>query len=138
MLKTCIDTNIWISGILFSGRPAEVVSAAFNRKFQVISSKIILDELEKNLIQKFNFSGKNTKRLIRRILQIADLYEPTGSIHIIPKQHTDNLILETAVLGRSKYLVTGDKEHLLPLKMFKHVKIINAMQFLDELRIRQD
>lgn len=138
MLKACIDTNIWISGILFSGRPSEVVSAAFNRRFQVISSQVILDELEKNLIQKFDFSRKNTKRLLRRILQVVDLYEPTGSIHVIPRQHTDNLILETAMLGRSRYLVTGDKEHLLPIKMFKHVKIVNAGQFLDELRVQRD
>ncbi len=137
MVKVCIDTNIWISGILFSGRPANVVSAAFDRKFQLISSQVILDELEKNLIHKFDFSKKNTKRLIYRILQIADLYEPNGTIHVVPKRHTDNLILETALLGRSKYLVTGDKEHLLPLKIFKHIKIVEAGRLLDELRLTQ-
>jgi uncharacterized protein len=135
MTKVCIDTNIWISGILFSGRPATVVSAAFDRKFQVVSSQIILNELEKNLLQKFDFSRKNTKRLIYRILQIADLYEPSGTIHVVPKKHTDNLILETALLGRAKYLVTGDKEHLLPLKMFKHIKIIDASRLVDELKL---
>lgn len=134
MLKICIDTNIWISGIVFSGKPAEVVSAAFNRKFDVVLSQVILDELEKNLLNKFHFSRSNTKRLIRRILQIADLYEPTGSIKIIPKGHTDNLILETAVLGRAKYLVTGDKEHLLPLKIFKNIHIVDAAELLKSLK----
>jgi uncharacterized protein len=133
MVKACIDTNIWISGVLFSGKPAAVVTAAFNRKFQVISSQVILDELERNLINKFEFSRKNTRRLINRILQIADLYEPTGSVKIVKPNHADNLVLETAVAGRAKYLVTGDKEHLLPLKMYKHVKIVDAGRFLTEI-----
>ncbi len=138
MLKVCIDTNVWISGVIFSGPPADIVTAAFNRKFELIMSQVILDEIEKNLLSRFHFSLKNTRKLIRRILQIADLYEPSGSIRIVPNLHTDNLILETAMLGNSKYLVTGDKEHLLPLKMFKHVKIIEPASFHKILRDRNN
>jgi len=39
MLKVCIDTNIWISGIIFSGKPAEVVTAALNKKFELVLRK---------------------------------------------------------------------------------------------------
>ena len=81
-------------------------------------------------MKKFAFGEKNTKKLIRRILELADLYEPTGSLKVIRNHHFDNLILETAILGRAKYLVTGDKEHLLPLKMYKYVKIVDAEHFI--------
>ena len=134
MLKTCIDTNVWISGVLFSGRPSEVVSAAFNNKFTVISSTVILEELERNLLNKFNFSHGGTKKLIRRILQIAELYEPKGSVKIVPNNHMDNLILETALLGRAKYLVTGDREHLLPIKIFRNIKIVDPARFLNQIK----
>jgi putative PIN family toxin of toxin-antitoxin system len=134
MLKVCIDTNIWISGIMFSGKPAEVVTAALNRKFEVVLSTVIVDEIEKNLIGKFKFSRKNTHKLINRILQVADLYEPGGTVRTVADNHPDNLILETAALGRSKFLVTGDKEHLLPLKIFKHVKIVDAAGFLAHIK----
>jgi putative PIN family toxin of toxin-antitoxin system len=130
MLKVCIDTNIWISGVVFSDKPAEVVTAAFNKKFELVLSQVIVKEVEKNLLDKFKFGISNTRRLINRMLQIADLYEPEGSVHVIPNHHTDNLILETAFLGRAKYLVTGDKEHLLPLESYKMVKIVNAAVFL--------
>lgn len=69
MMKVCIDTNIWISGVLFTGKPAEVVTAALNRKFETILSQVILDEIEKNLIGKFHFTRGATQKLIRRILQ---------------------------------------------------------------------
>ena len=130
MLKACIDTNVWISGIIFSGKPADIVTAAFNRKFEPILSKVILNELERNLLDKFNFGQRNVRRFINRILQIADLYEPTGSIKIIPGGHADNLVLETALLGRARYLVTSDKEHLLPLKVYKNIKILDPAHFV--------
>jgi len=135
MLKVCIDTNVWISGVVFSGKPADIVTAAFNRRFDVVSSQIILDEIERNLLKKFGFSNKNTKKLINRILQFADLYEPSGDVKVIKNNHTDNLILETAVLGKSKYLVTGDRDHLLPLRIFKHVKIVDPAAFLQHVKI---
>lgn len=134
MLKVCIDTNVWISGIVFSGKPAEVVSAAFNKKFEVVLSKIILEEIERNLLYKFHFSRAGTKKLINRILQIADLCEPTGTLKIVKNNHVDNQVLETAHLGRAKYLITGDKEHLLPLKIYKHVKIVDPSAFLSVLK----
>jgi len=115
---------------MFNGKPAEVVTAAFNRKFQLVLSKVILDEVERNLLGKFKFSQRNVGKLIRRILQIADLYEPTGSIKVIPDGHADNLVLETAIQGRAKYLVTGDREHLLPLKVFRNVKIVDPAKFV--------
>ena len=134
MLKVCIDTNVWISGVIFSGKPAEVVTAALNRKFEVILSRAILDEIEKNLLGKFKFSQRNTRKLINRILQVADLYEPSGSIKVIANHPADNLVLETAVLGHARFLVTGDKEHLLPIKIFKHVKIVDPGTFLSHLK----
>lgn len=119
---------------MFSGKPAEVVTAALNRKFELVLSTVILNEIEKNLVGKFKFSKKNTFKLMNRILQVADLYEPRGSVRLVANNHPDNLILETAVLGRAKFLVTGDKEHLFPLKMYKHVKIVDAAGFLAHIK----
>lgn len=134
MLKVCIDTNVWISGVLFTGKPSEVVTAAFDRKFELVLSQVILDEVERNLLNKFKFSQKSVRKLINRILQIAELYEPSGTIKIIPNGHTDNLVLETALQGKAKYLVTGDREHLLPLKVFKNMKILDPAKFMVVLK----
>lgn len=129
MLKACIDTNISLSGVIFSGKPADIVTAAFNRKFHVVSSRIILDEVERHLLGKFRFSPRNTRRFIGSILQIVDLYEPTGFVKAIRGNHADNLVLETAILGRARYLVTGDNEHLVPLRTYRNVRVVNPAQF---------
>ena len=134
MLKTCVDTNVWISGILFGGAPATIVTAALHQRFEVIASQVILEEIERNLLIKFGFGKTNTRRFMHRILQVADLYEPAGTVKVIPNQHPDNLILETAYAGRARYLVTGDREHLLPLKNFRMVRIIEPAHFLNLLK----
>ena len=50
MIKACIDTNVWLSGIVFSGAPAEIVQLAMKKKFHVVTSDFILNEVERNLI----------------------------------------------------------------------------------------
>jgi predicted nucleic acid-binding protein len=42
----------------------------------------------------------------------------------------DNLILETALLGKARYLVTGDWQHLLSLRRYKNIKIIPPAEFV--------
>lgn len=134
MLKVCIDTNIWISGVLFRGPPAAVVTAALNRKFTLVLSKVILEELERNLVHKFQFTRANSRKLINRILETADLVEPRGELRIIPHNHADNLVLETAIAGKVRYLITGDRQHLLPLGSHKMVKIVDAASFMEIMK----
>jgi uncharacterized protein len=134
LLKACIDTNVWLSGLAYSGPPAEIVTLALNRKFQIVTSIFMLDELERNLINKFHIEPRKAKKLIFRIIQIADVYEPKGTIKIIDKCPGDNIVLETAWIGRAKYLVTGDKQHLLPIRVFRNIKIIEPAIFLSLIR----
>ncbi|MEI8347777.1 MAG: putative toxin-antitoxin system toxin component, PIN family, partial [Pseudomonadota bacterium] len=76
MIKACIDTNIWISGLIYKGAPAKVVDMAFERKFELILSSIILQELSHNLITKFAVDRKSVDKLFFRLAQVADIYEP--------------------------------------------------------------
>lgn len=46
----------------------------------------------------------------------------------------DNRILECAAAARSEFLVTGDKEHLLPLGSYHGTKIVTPAQYLDLLK----
>lgn len=130
MLRACLDTNVWLSGTIFSGPPAAVVNLAYKKKFHVIISTVILDEFEKNLITKFDVLERKARKLRYEISQFADIFEPSGSVKIITRKHSDNLVLETALLGKAKYLVTGDHKDLLPLKTFKNIKIIEPATFL--------
>jgi len=130
LTKVCIDTNVWLSGLVFSGNPALIVDLAMKKRFELILSSVILKEIENNLVHKFKVPENKALALISSIAKVADLYEPQGTIHIIKEMHADNLVLETAFVGRAEYLVTGDKKHLLPLGTFKGIKIVTPSAFL--------
>ncbi|OFZ78453.1 MAG: putative toxin-antitoxin system toxin component, PIN family [Bdellovibrionales bacterium RIFOXYD1_FULL_53_11] len=134
MTRVCLDTNVWISGLIKpSGTSSKVVELAMKKRFHVVCSTSILMEMEKNLIFKFGVNARFAKKICFRISQVADVYEPVGSIKLIPNQHADNLILETALMGKAKYLVTGDWQHLLSMRSFHNIKIIPPARFLEIL-----
>ncbi len=129
-MRACIDTNIWVSGIVFRGAPARVVQLALERKIVVVTSGAILDEVARILETKFDVPGRNVARLMRQITAIADVYQPRGELQLIAEDPADDLVVETALIGRARFLVSGDKKHLLPLKRYKTVRIISAQEFL--------
>ena len=85
-------------------------------------------------MNKFDVPAKKARNLIYRISQIADVYQPKGTVSVIPNGNPDNFVLETAWIGRAKYLVTGDRGHLLPIKVFRNTKIVNPSYFLGTLK----
>ena len=101
MVRACIDTNVWLSGIVFGGIPAEIVHLAMKQKFQVVTSDFILDEVERNLVQKFEVPSKKARKLIYRISQIADAYKPQGTVNVISNNNPDNMILEPAFIEKA-------------------------------------
>ena len=134
MLKVCLDTNVWLSGLAFSGVPSQIVTMAMNRKFQIVTSLFILDEMERNLVQKFDVPTRKARQLRTHIEKIGDVYDPKGTVRVVAGHAADNLVLETAWLGRARYLVTGDRQHLVPLKTFRNVKIIEPSMFLKSFK----
>ena len=39
-------------------------------------------------------------------------------------------IIECAVVGSAKYIVTGDRRHLLPMKSYRGIDIVTAAEFV--------
>lgn len=130
MLSVVFDTNIYISGIILSGKVTRVVDLAKQKIFNLYISSDICHELIEVSGAKFDFSIEDKQLLISRIKALAIMIHPTNVLHIIPNNHPDNKILSTCQSCRADYLVTGDKQHLLPLKKFGHTKIITVSEFL--------
>ena len=54
----------------------------------------------------------------------------SNTLNVIITDPDDNMVLECAVMGHANYIVTGDKKHLLPLKSYQGIEIVNAADFL--------
>ena len=132
MIKVVLDTNIYISGILFAGKPREVLDLAIKGKIHVFISPDILSELRDVLsIKKFGFSPERVDIIIREIESITTMVNPAKKYSIVSHDSDDNIIIDCAMESRVEYIITGDND-LLCLNKYKSINIINPALFIEE------
>ena len=131
MIKVVIDTNVFVSAILFDGELDKLINLWKRKKFTFLLSKEILEEYIKVLsYKKFELSDKIIKRIIyEELLPYTKNIKVKKRINIIKKDPSDNIFLECALEGRANYIISGDK-HLLQLKQYKSIKIISFSEFI--------
>jgi len=129
MIKAVIDTNVFLSGLFWDGKPKQVLELAFTKKVVGVTSPAILLELENKLLQKFRYPEDQVKKYIELILSHFMVVEAKFKLSAVPDDHTDNKIIEAALEAKANYIVTGDN-HLLKLKVFNNVKILDPGNFL--------
>lgn len=128
--KVVIDTNVFISGLNFTGKPSEILKLFWKGEIRVFISPFILKEAEKILREKFEWSEGQVLRILNRIKAKAIEVRPKIKVSVIKEKDDDNRILECAVEGKAQYLISGDERHLLPLKEYQGIRILSPSEFL--------
>ena len=128
--KVVIDTNVFVSGLTFKGKPRRVLDLIWKGEIEVCVSSFILKELKETLEKDFAWEGERIEETIERIKRETLQVQPKTKISVIKEKESDNRILECGVEGKAQYIISGDKRHLLPLKEYQGIKIISPAQFL--------
>ena len=134
MIRVVADTNIYISAILFGGKPEEIRKLARQGTIELLVSETILAEIAGVLKRKFGWSDWQISEVIKDIRSITTLITPVSALSVIKEDEPDNRVLECAAEGKAQYIVTGDEHHLQPLKAFRRTTILNPTQFLELLK----
>jgi len=121
-MRLVLDTNILISALFWEGNERRLLWDCKRKKHQLVISPYILEEMSRVLDEKFKLPVDKRRKYTEDILLIADVVFPAGNIHAIKDHPADDIILETAIIGKADMLITGDK-HLLSLKRFRGVRI---------------
>lgn len=129
--KVVFDTNIYISALHFQGSiPRKILELADVGVFRLIISKQIIAEIRGVLRVKFKYELNKLDLMEELILSISEVVEPKSRINFIKEDPDDDKILDCAVEGKVDFIVSGDK-HLLEIKEYKGIKIINASTFFN-------
>lgn len=131
MIRVVLDTNIYISAILFGGNPEVIIDLAKKGEIEVIISEFIIGEIAEILRRKFGWENWQILEVIDELREFTILVIPKERVSIISEDPIDNRILECALEGKASYIVSGDNRHLLPLREFKRIKIISVSDFLE-------
>lgn len=134
-IKAVIDTNVLVSGIISpKGAPRKILNLARKEVFKVVTSVSInhevLNVLHRNYIYiKYNLNEEIIDDISAFLYEGTILTEDLYMVSKVRKDPEDNKFIACAVEGDADYIVSGD-EHLLDLKHFKSIQIVDARVFL--------
>ena len=134
MIKAVADTNVYISAVLFGGKPEEVRILAKEGKIELLISENILAEIAGVLKRKFHWSDWQISEIINEIRGFTTLITPVTTISVIKEDEPDNRVLECGMEGKAQYIVTGDEHHLQRLKEYQGIKILSPAQFIESVK----
>lgn len=133
MIRVVADTNIYISALMFGGVPGNFLDLAFQGSFQLITSPILLDELDEKLRMKFGLSSSDSDLVRHRLEVIAHLVSTASTLTVIKADPDDDRVLECAIAGHADYIVSGD-HHLLKLSSYDAIPIVTVRYFMDSIK----
>lgn len=143
-LKAVIDTNVWISALINPfGYPARLRKHFENGDFTTIISEPILDEIADVLSRprikdKYNITEDAIKELLILIEEKAEHVLLSNNINIC-RDEDDDLVIETAIRGNAKYIVTRDDDVKFDLKISAflskyNISVLTIAKFLKLLK----
>jgi len=131
--KVVLDTSVFIAALLSKSRnstPVLVLDKWRDRCFTLIMAPQLLRELVVQLMRK-QVSQADIEDLVRLIAEIAlhipGAYAATRLDDIDPD---DNMFLAAAYEAKADYLVSLDRQHLLPLKYYHGTQIVTPALFI--------
>ncbi len=134
-MKVVLDTNVFISAIMFGGKSRDILEMGITGKINIAVSYDILKEVADVLVgKKFRMPIVFVQQVIHELTEIAELVIVTDKISAIANDPDDNRILECAISAKAHHIVSGD-DHLLSLAHFRRIKIQSPSDFLSGLRI---
>jgi len=129
MIKAVLDTNVYISSIIFGGNPRAIIELCINNMVDTYTSSLILLEIAQKLQSKFLWNRTDVALAIKTISKTSKVIVPQQKFNVVNEDPTDNKIIECAVAASASFIVTGDR-HLLSLEKFKGIKIVSPKDFL--------
>jgi putative PIN family toxin of toxin-antitoxin system len=128
--RVVLDTNVWISGLLWHGDPYGCLFLARSRMVQAIYCSSMVVELTGKLRSKFKFSENRIAAVVYDLRQMAEEVSIAGQVRAVGDDPEDDKFVECALVGKASWLVSGD-HHLLDLKEYQSVRIIPPRALLE-------
>lgn len=130
-MNIVLDTNVFISGIFFSGPPYQVLDAWRQGKIAIILSKEIFDEYQRVISELSNkFKNVNASKFLDLLTLNAIWVEAPQLPCTVSTDPDDDKFLACAIAGKAKIIVSGDK-HLLDVSGYRGIEVVTPRVFIE-------
>lgn len=134
MIRIVADTNVYVSAIVFGSTCEEIFALARSGIVEIKISPAIRGELWRVLRAGFQWTESQVRAALAEVETLTSLVYPTVKLTGVVGDDDDHRILECAVAAKAEFLVTGDKKDLLPLSLFREIRIVSPREFLNLFR----
>jgi len=135
-VRIVIDTNIWISGLLWRGMPWNLLHVAEKGHVELCMAPSMLVELAEvldyeRLQSRLEQLGLTTAKLVAYAMSLASMFDVQVSEKspVVVADPDDDIFLHCAVVVGAAYVVSGDR-HLLDLGKYAGIPILTIRDFL--------
>lgn len=131
-MRVVLDTNVIIAAFAARGLCSEIFQVCVEGQ-DIILSKNILSEVEKNLYGKIHLSRNIVQDIIRYLEGVSEIVKPLPLDKHVCRDKEDDMVIGTALSGNADFIITGDQD-LLVLKKYKTIEIITPRAFWNCLK----
>ena len=130
-MRVVLDTNVFVSGVFFSGPPYQILKAWRDGKVQLVISPEILDEYQRvGEILAEDHPNINLKLFLDYVIRNAEIYAAPPLPEAVCEDPDDDKFLACALASGSTIIVSGDK-HLLKISGYEQIEILKPRDFVN-------
>ena len=133
-MRVVIDTNIWISGMLWRGAPWRLLRMAEQGEIELCVTPSMLSELAavlsyERLQPRIAQLGLTSEDLVAYALSLSTVFEEPQGEPTVAADPDDDVFLHCAVAAGASCVISGDR-HLLDLGQYQEIRILSVNEFL--------
>jgi hypothetical protein len=133
-VRIVIDTNIWVSGLLWRGAPWRLLRLAEEGQIELCVSPGALVELvevlsHERLQPRLRELQLSSADVIVYVAHRASFFEVSEGAPIVAADPDDDVFLRCAEAAHAAYVVSGDR-HLLNVGTYAGIPIVTVRDFL--------
>jgi len=129
-VKVVLDTNVFVSGVFFGGKPYQILKAWRDGEIQILVSPPILEEYHRVMLElSARFPEIDPRSVVDFLAVHSEIVLPPCLPPVIQYDPSDDKFLECALAGKATCIISGDK-HLLSISQFKGIPILKPHDFV--------
>ncbi len=131
-MRVILDTNVFVSGIFFTGPPYQIIKAWRDGTLMLVLSPEILEEYQRvGAALAEQFPAIDLRPILELVTSKAEMVQAQGLPEPVCVDPDDDKFLACAITSKSKVIVSGDK-HLLHVSGFQKIRVLKPREFADE------
>jgi putative PIN family toxin of toxin-antitoxin system len=131
-VRIVLDTNVFISGIFFSGPPHRILRGWREGRIQLVLTPEILEEYRRVAeVLHEKSPGVDITRLLELVVVEAEMCQAEPLMEAVSADPDDDKFIACALSSGSKLIVSGDK-HLLDVDGYRGIEVLKPRLFVDK------